>query len=1376
MVMCKNERKNLLKQHLLYISAIIFLTLPLRVTAQQVHFRHLTINDGLSQNAVLSIMQDGHGYMWFGTKDGLNRYDGYNFRIFQNDPRDTTTISSNFITASFVDRNGVIWIGTLNGELNIFNEGPGTFSRLGLKNSSQVNSITEDSSGSLWIGTGQNGIFRVMHNADYSYFSFKQYAADKNPGSLSSNLISAVFVDRTGTLWIGNSEGMNKFDRRNNSFIFYEIQTKNPAAPPFHADNAVTAISQIKDDQLILGTPSGIAEFSISSGKFNFYPHHYEIYRFGWGRITDIQIDNSGMLWLATPGELMLFNPDTKSYRYFVNDPVDPSTISYNSVSSIECDRSGIMWIGTPGAGINIYDPKANRFSLLQRKKGAPSRVTGFSIASVCEDDNGDVWVGSDVLYKWKRKTGEFTSFETSSNRPDDFGNTRPWDINKDNNGIMWFAGTQGLFSYDVNKEKSRQYSYHPERIDGLPQKDVYGLFVDKNGSIWTVTESYFSRLADIDKGIFENYRFNMAASNNNVLRPCIYQDKEGIFWIGSDLGLFSFDAKQKMFNKYVNDPADPNSLNNNYVKSICPDPAHPDRYLWIGTSGGGLNKFDKASGKFSFLTKKNGLPNNVIYAILSDSKGNLWMSTNHGLSVFNPSSNKFRNFDVLDGLQSNEFNTGAYYKSSSGEMFFGGINGLSYFHPEDIKDNKFIPAVVITSCEVLNESDNANDQSELIYSAERPQEISLPFNKNNLRFEFASLDYSAPQKNRYLYKLENFNENWIIAGTKHSASFTNLPPGHYTFRVKGSNNDGLWNDEGASLQLVILPPWWRTWWSYSIYGILFISGLYIIRRYELNRIQLKNQLKVQRVESDSLRHLDQVKTRFFANISHEFRTPLTLILGQVESVLSLDIGTKAKSKLHIANRNARRLLTLINQLLDISKIEAGGMRLKAEQHNIVSFLKSLFYSFESLADTKQITLKFESDLVNIPVLFDPDKLEKVFYNLFSNAFKFTPPGGTIIVKAHIVGSFAELSIRDTGTGIPADMTKKIFDRFYQLDNSSTREHEGSGIGLALTKELIELHQGKITVRSKPGEGAEFIVSLPLGTLNNQKTTPDALPHHDVFDDITTESETEIKDDNLITGEDGRGNKGEIILIVEDNTDVRNYIREQLETEYIIVDARNGEAGIAKARGIVPDLIITDVMMPKMDGYRFCTEIRKDERTSHIPIIMLTAKAGLDDKIEGLETGIDAYLTKPFSTRELTVRVRNLIQQRKEFRRRFSSATVIKPSEVSTVSADQAFLKKTIQIIEKHFSDEQFGVELLGSESGMSVSQMNRKLRALIDQPAGQLIRSLRLQRAADLLKQNAGTVAEICFQVGFNDQSYFSRAFKKQFGCSPSDYRKIAD
>ncbi|MGC9344262.1 MAG: hybrid sensor histidine kinase/response regulator transcription factor, partial [Bacteroidales bacterium] len=548
----------------------------------------------------------------------------------------------------------------------------------------------------------------------------------------------------------------------------------------------------------------------------------------------------------------------------------------------------------------------------------------------------------------------------------------------------------------------------------------------------------------------------------------------------------------------------------------------------------------------------------------------------------------------------------------------------------------------------------------------------------------------------------------------------------------------------------------------------------FMIRRYELNRINLKNELQFEKVETDTLRNLDQLKSHFFANISHEFRTPLTLITGHAESLLSTAHESKQKLKLRTIKINSQRLLALINELLDLSKLEAGSMELKAEQHNIVSFLKNLFFSFESLSDKKNIQLNFHSELQILPVVFDHGKMEKIFINLISNAIKFTPEAGKIslsISKSDY--DKVEISLKDSGIGIPGKELPKIFDRFYQADSSTNRQYEGTGIGLSLTKELIELHRGSISVKSVQGEGTEFTVSFPCGNIDISKKLND-----DVWKatELAHLEEPGFENTSVVDNPDKLKTNGhhDIVLIVEDNHDVRAYIKEQLENDYQIMEAQNGNEGFEMATKNLPDLVVTDVMMPVMDGYQFSEEIRKNEKTSHIPIIMLTAKAGTDDRLEGLETGIDAFLTKPFNTKELSIMVKNLINQRKELRKKFSAATIIKPSEVSAISVDQEFLKKTLKIIEDHFEDENFSVDNLADKVNMSVSQLNRKLNALIDQPAGHLIRSMKLQRAADLLKQNAGSVAEICYELGFSDQAYFSRAFKKQFGVSPSDFRKI--
>jgi signal transduction histidine kinase/DNA-binding response OmpR family regulator len=570
--------------------------------------------------------------------------------------------------------------------------------------------------------------------------------------------------------------------------------------------------------------------------------------------------------------------------------------------------------------------------------------------------------------------------------------------------------------------------------------------------------------------------------------------------------------------------------------------------------------------------------------------------------------------------------------------------------------------------------------------------------------------------------------------------------------------------------------PWWRSWWALSLDLLIFVTFLFLVRRYELNRIRLKNQLKLEKIESETLRNMDQVKSRFFANISHEFRTPLSLILGQVDSVMSSGIGSGEKAKLQVAERNARRLLELINQILDLSKLEAGSMKLNLSQHNIVSFLKGLFYSFESLAAYKNISLFFHSDTDKILAVFDPDKMEKIFNNLVSNAVKFTDAHGKIKISLHSIDpQLVEFRVENNGHGIPADQLSNIFNRFYQVSDNTTRDHEGTGIGLSLVKELVELHHGTISAERIEGTGMVFIVRLPvLEFIPGKAPIVDLVVNHELSSAL--HSLNELIDEEIPDAAPARLSiaSREIILIVEDNIELREFIRGQIEDCYLVIEAKDGKTGLSAAQAAIPDLIITDLMMPVMDGYQFCKKIRNDARTSHIPIIMLTARAGFEDKMEGLETGIDDFITKPFSTRELKVRILNLINQRNLLRARFSLATIIKPSEVTAVSIDKLFLEKIVMAIEANFENQDFNIKSLAAEVNMSASQLNRKLNALVGQSAGQLVRSIRLQRAAELLQKNAGTISEVCYQLGFNDQAYFSRAFKKQFGRSPGEYSKV--
>lgn len=1356
-------------------------------------FQHLTIDDGLSQSAVYALMQDRQGFIWIGTKDGLNRYDGYEFTIYQHNPFDSTTISNNYITAILEDSRGYLWVGTREGGLNRLNRASGKFRRYAHdpqnRNSLSNNRITtlaEDSSGALWVGT-VDGLNRLGRNdverLEPMFQRFHQFPEDSE--SLSSDAVESLLVDSSGHLWVGTANGLNHLNAvKHDTTAVFRRYFSNPAAPGHLMDDHIYSLYESRDGVLWVGTISGLNRFQRESDTFTVFPHHFRTYRRGWGKVGDVEEDEAGRLWLATPDELMIFDPARKSYRSIRRQPAKPTSLSSNGLTHIIRDRSGVFWIGTNGYGLNLYDPKADRFFTYRRPRDFASRISRFSITSLMEDRDGNLWVGADVLYRWNRKTDDLQSFETDSDHPRDFGNTGVWSMLQDSSGAIWVTGYEGLYRYDPVNRGYRHFGVEKDLSKGIPEKVTYHVFLDRDGYLWVGTAHFFSRYDDgIDR--FTHYRYRRRPKTREVGLTDVWEDGQGIFWLATDDGLARFDAVSGTFDYFRSDPNDPHSLGNNVVLCIQPDPQN-DAILWLGTAGGGLNRFDTAQRHFRHFTEIDGLPNNVVYAVLPDESGNLWLSTNKGLSRFTPATGAFRNFDVSDGLQSNEFNTGAYFKSRSGEMFFGGIKGLTFFYPQKITDNPHIPNVVITGLKIFNrEIGPETDPDILSRVIGQARDITLSYRQNVITFEFAALDFSASSRNQYAYRIMGLNDDWIPSGTVRSATYTNLPPGDYVFQVKGSNNDGIWNEQGARLAIHIDPPPWLTWWAYILYAVAILGALYGVRRYELNRLRLKGHLKVEQAQSEKLRELDQFKSRFFANISHEFRTPLTLILGQIDRVLRAEHDRERKNRLEVAQRNAFRLLRLINQVLDLSKLEAGSMSLKATQGNIVPFLKNLVFAFESLAEQKQITLTFHCARESIGVRYEADKLEKVFSNLFSNALKFTSKGGEVRVECklqsatHPAARVVQIRISDTGTGIPADQLPHIFNRFYQVDGSHTREQEGTGIGLALAKELVELHRGEIHVSSEIGKGTTFAVLLPVDETSParaglqpgglEKRAPKAEASLRNFLPETTDPSRKPVPAVPLLPE----SQTPIVLVVEDHPDVRAYICDRLAACYLVLEACNGEDGLQTARQQVPDLIITDIMMPKMDGYQLCTILKNDELTCHIPIIMLTAKAGLEDKIEGLQTGVDDYLLKPFSAKELLVRVANLIDLRRRLRERFRLQTVVKPAEVTAVPMDRIFLQKVLEAIEEGMGDERFDVETLAKTVNMSVSQLNRKLRALVDQAAGHLLRSMRLQRAADLLKQNAGNVAEVCYRVGFCDQANFTRAFKKRFGTAPGAYRK---
>lgn len=1359
---------------------LLCILFSLKIFAQDIRFKHLTNNDGLSQNLVLSIAQDREGFMWFGTKDGLNKYDGYEFIVYQNEPNNANSISSNYINELFIDKNGNLWVGTENGIVNIYNPISQSFQRIFLpisqsksKNEEEINSIAQDKTGNIWVGTIGNGIFKIpfLNQKFYPNKTTHYYKDKYGKYPFCSNFIKKILIDDAGIIWIGTDKGLNRMDPKTESITSFFFDIKHPNALGTENDFSISAIGKTDNNYLWLGTRTGLVKFNTADNSYKVFPHHLSVFRYGWGEINEISQDKQGDLWLATPGELMRFNTKTLKYTSVKNDPLKPESISYNSISSLFLDRTNILWIGTSGMGIDYYDPKANKFGLLKRGVTTNSRVTGFSIRAILEENERFVWISAEVLYRWDRKTGELKSFETSSKNLDAFGNTSVWSMIKSTDGKLWFASTEGLFVYNPKTEIAKQFKYDPKNPKGIPHKGVSAVFEDKAGVIWIVTENFLSKMIDSEKGVFEHFKLQNNPMYSATKRCVIYEDGKNQLWLATKNGLLVFDKNKELFYGYQNNPKIPNSLRNNQVNTIFPDPVKPEGFLWIGTSGG-LNLFDISKQSFTHFTQKEGLPNNVIYGISSDSQDNLWLSTNKGISKYNIKIKKFRNYDTEDGLQSNEFNTAAVFKSAKGELFFGGINGLNYFFPDQINDNPFQPPMGITGVKVYSKSNKKNEIAEIKeIPIKRNEKITFTPHDEIIIFEFAALDFSSPNKNKYAYKLENFNDNWIYIDNSRTATFTHLPSGNYILKVKGSNNDGLWNEEGIAIPFKVLPHWAATWWAVAIYILLFLLLFYMIRKYEMKRINMKNELEIEQKEYNTLKVLDQLKSRFFANISHEFRTPLTLISGYSENLKEALPTNHIKKQIEGIDQNAKTLLKLINELLDISKLEAGKMTLKLSQQNMVLFLKNLFFSIESFSEKRHISLNFVSDETDIQVVFDEEKMEKIMMNIISNALKFTPENGEITLTIQRKNrDFLSICICDNGVGIEKDSIPNIFDRFYQADNSDTRLFEGTGIGLALVKELVELHDG--TVKAFRNEeligqnGTTFSIALPIGAISEisyepvidiKKVNPSAI-------NIPQNKKLQIPEINF---------DKKIIVLVEDNLAIRTFVKNLLQPTYKVFEASNGEEGFEQAKKVIPDVIITDVMMSKLDGISMVKLLRRDEKTSHIPIVILTGKAAQEDRLEGLETGIEAYLTKPFSVKELQLILNNLIQQREQLLKKYQNKFVVTSDEIPLASVDQQFLEKAIQHIKDNIENTSFSVEQLADKMCLSPSQLHRKLQALIDQAPGQLIRNIRLQRAADLIKKNASTLTDICFQTGFNDQTYFSRAFKNQFGCSPSAYKK---
>lgn len=1315
-----------------------------------------------------SLLEDSNGNFWF-TRAGRDtclyvfKYNGTDVTRFSlMNKNDSMKISHpNYI---FEDISGNIWVSTYDrGVCKIVpandNHPDGIFIHF-TKNegliSNRISCIAEDHNGNIWFGSRDSGLCKYEKVSDkYPQGRFIHYTSKEG---LSNNSISSLYFDNNNKLWIGtHGGGINILDDNH----FTRITTNEGLS-----SNFINNIIEDRSGSIWIGTHGGgVNKFNLESDSTlnGTIQHLTAENNLSSNHITSMLEDNNGLLWFGSQEEgLMAYNPN--SFKHITPD----MGMEFDFLRSPAEDFNGNLWFGEErGGGLCKFD--GENFHYYTRKQG----LCSDSVSSVIHDSDGNIWIGTLGAGLCMFDGGYFHHYDTSNGLNDNYISF----LKEDKNRNIWIGTVNnGIYKFD-----GITFTRFSEK-EGLCDNHVNYILEDEDSNIWIATDK--GGIDRIDGDSVTNFSKENILTNNKV--ASLLEDQKGDIWFGVTGSLIRYNPNTndttleytEFRTKGGNIPAKhKNSLEilvNSNVKFL---ENHSENIL-IGTEKGINWLVIPKSGKPDNIqcivfNKEDGLKgdNPIINANLINSKNQLLLGYKRALTTLNLNNFKPPKNKPVIGLNNLKL-----------EQYFINYNKLS--QNQNAGKSYYIGA--------NNDIDLKNIQFTSVAPFQNyPENLVLPYNINHLTFNFSAIDWKAPHKLRYQYMLEGSDTDWRPITKKNTAIYTNLHHGEYTFKVKAIGIANKWSNV-FNYDFVIRTPWWLTWWAYTIYGLIVISIFYAWRRYDLKRQKLKQDLELEHIQTEKLEELDKMKSRFFANISHEFRTPLTLILGPLQNLFSKSPDSETKQELGIMQRNARRLQKLINQLLSLSKLEAGKIKLTTKEENIVTLIRLFVQSFESYAAQKKIDLVFTSDQDEILIYIDRDKIEKTLNNLLSNAFKFTPAGGKIKVEINskptenkslkpddLQTKYLEIRITDTGQGIPPDRMEHIFDRFYQVGDSYAKDEEGSGIGLALTKELVELHYGIIKAESKPGKGSSFYVFLPYGKSHlksdeiiTRKDITDEYSDHDIYFPEDTEK---IKAPTNNQTHPDKDTETPIILIVEDNSDLRFYIRGFLDHDYKVIEAKDGKDGLEKAIATIPDLIISDIMMPNMDGNQLCQEVKKDERTSHIPVILLTARASMESKIEGLETGADDFITKPFEPIELQVRIRNLIEQRKRLRIRYQkeASEEGKISIPEMPSMDQKFIKKAKSIVTENMSEPDFSIEDFAREAAMSRVQLHRKLRALVNQSASEFLMAIRLKRAAELLKQKTGNISEIAYDVGFNNPSYFTSNFTKHYGLSPSEYLK---
>jgi signal transduction histidine kinase/ligand-binding sensor domain-containing protein/DNA-binding response OmpR family regulator len=1384
---------------------------PAQGVLSEPRFEHLTVNDGLLHSDAEAVTQDQAGFLWIGTNRGINRYDGYDLKNYVLPVNPLNGVSGSRIHALHVAPSGRLWAGAENAGLSWYDADHDRFRRLDetpvppayqalarqLAQASIV-SLASDARGRLWVGTEQHGLLVLEVDNQQRVRSLRQVALGIN-GPVGYAVLSLAAAP-DGQIWLGTlGAGL------------WVLPAGPPGAARPSAARAPLRFATVRGlhldrrGDLWIGTNQQI--FWVSR------PNRLALRHLGdyplpqpCRDIHAIHLDTFGQLWVGTDYGLYSWPAGAVTgtappllagqRRLFLPVSGDPFSLQSERLHQIFEDRNQVLWLAAPAGGLNKLDLRQKPFGHLQRQlTSQPTLPNNYVNAIYKEEATGLLWIGT--------RNG-FCSYNLATQTYRDY---LSWQQSAAANGVdvsalvqaadgtLWL-GTRNQGLYTLRRAVGRDVLTPLAALTAQPDQvtpSVESLAQDRFGTMWVATINLgLSRLSPAGQ-LLKTYR-QATGLPTDQFTSLLYDARKDVLWASTrNAGLLKLRVTPDslvLLRQFSYDKHDPNSLSVNYVWPLLQD---RQGTLWIGTLGGGLHRLTTdAHGREHMERWARWLPETDVESILPDEDGNLWIGGT-GLYRFTPATRQYLHYDVADGLQSNSFKIGSACRAQDGTLYFGGINGISYFRPRAIQPNPYPPVVRITGLRLANKpvavGEKINGRVLLPKAFTQPQTITIRASENDFTVEFVGLNYATPRQHEYAYQLVGFNPDWVAAAPRQrAASFTNLPPGSYTFRVKASNGDGRWSPTPATLQFTILPPWWKTWWAYLLYGLGLLGALLVYRRVTMAQQELKNKLALEHFRVEQEKELSNLKMSFFTNLSHELRTPLTLIMGPLESLMgAANRFASQKENILLMHRQTHKLLDLVNQLLDFRKVEAGKVPLQAVPRDAVSFLTEIFLLFKLKAEERRLTYTLAAPTEAVELYFDAGKLEIVLTNLLANAFKYTPEGGHIALTVKAVGqpgrpaafqqsglvdNYLEIQVADQGIGIAPAELAHIFDAYYQASQTNALRMMGTGLGLSLVKQFVERHAGEIAVASEVGRGTTFTVRLPFGK--------DHLAANDL---ASTEAAAEplLSAVAAMEAEEASGGPepGEApvagrLLIVEDNHDLRQLLVQLFSPAFDVTEAADGAEGWELVQSLLPDLVISDVMMPRSDGLELCLRIRQHPKTSHIPVVLLTARAAALHEVEGLETGADDYVSKPFNPRVLHAKVVALLRNRGKLREFYQRQVLLEPTEVIIPEADKLFLEKAMRVVEDNLTEPDFNVQALVHEMGMSQTLFYRRIKSTTGQSAGEFIRDVRLKRAAQLLASTQLRVSDVAYQVGMQDLKHFRTVFQSLHKMSPSEYAKL--